>query len=84
MRIHWRTVGRIVQRVCAEELDPDRLDELFEIGIDEVSWRKGHRYLTLVADHRRGQIVWGAEGSWAAPVVRSTCCESWWVESLGR
>ncbi len=22
--------------------------------------------------------------SWAAPVLRSTCCESWWVESLGR
>jgi len=63
VRIHWATVGRIIERVCAEELDPDRLDELFEIGIDEVSWRKGHRYLTLVADHRRGQIVWGAEGA---------------------
>ncbi len=66
VRIHWRTVGRIIERVCAEELDPDRLDELFEIGIDEVSWRKGHRYLTLVADHHRGQIVWGAEGASAA------------------
>lgn len=66
LRIHWRTVGRIVQRVCADELDPDRLDGLFEIGIDEVSWRKGHRYLTLVADHRRRQIVWGAEGASAA------------------
>lgn len=65
-RIHWRTVGRIVQRVCADELDPDRLDGLFEIGIDEVSWRKGHRYLTLVADHHRRQIVWGAEGASAA------------------
>lgn len=62
-RIHWRTVGRIVQRVCASELDPDRLDRLFEIGIDEVSWRKAHRYLTLVADHQRRQIVWGAEGA---------------------
>ena len=63
LRIHWRTVGRIVARVCADELDPGRLDGLVEIGIDEVSWRKGHRYLTLVADHRRRQIVWGAEGA---------------------
>lgn len=63
LRIHWRTVGRIIQRVCADELDPGRLDDHFEIGIDEVSWRKGHRYLTLVADHRRRQIVWGAEGA---------------------
>jgi transposase len=28
-----------------------------------VSWRKHHRYLTLIADHNRGQIVWGAEGA---------------------
>jgi transposase len=63
LRIHWRTVGRIVQRVCTDELDGDRLDGLVEIGIDEVSWRKGHRYLTLVADHQRRQIVWGAEGA---------------------
>ena len=63
LRIHWRTVGRIVARVCADELDGGRLDGLVEIGIDEVSWRKGHRYLTLVADHHRRQIVWGAEGA---------------------
>jgi transposase len=37
LRIDWGTVGRIVKRVCDEELDPDRLNELFEIGIDEVS-----------------------------------------------
>jgi transposase len=66
VRIDWDTVGRIIARVCAEELDPDRLHNLFEIGIDEVSWRKQHRYLTLVADHLRGQIVWGTEGHGAA------------------
>lgn len=47
VRIDWDTVGRIIQRVCAEELDPDRLERLFEIGMDEVSWRKAHRYLRL-------------------------------------
>ena len=63
VRIDWDTVGRIISRVCADELDPDRLQNLFEIGIDEVSWRRAHRYLTLVADHIRGQIVWGTEGN---------------------
>jgi transposase len=62
LRIDWGTVGRIIERVTRDELDQDRLENLFEIGIDEVSWRKQHRYLTLVADHLRGQIVWGAEG----------------------
>ena len=40
----------------------DRLSDLFEISVDEVAWRKGHRYLTLVGDHRRRCVVWGCEG----------------------
>ncbi|MGI8412602.1 MAG: transposase [Solirubrobacteraceae bacterium] len=62
VRIDWQTVGRIVQRVADELLDGDRLSGLFEISIDEVARRKGHRYLTLVGDHRRRCVVWGAEG----------------------
>jgi len=70
VRIDWDTVGRIISRVCADELDADRLHNLFEIGIDEVSWRRQHRYLTLVADHIRGQIVWGTEGNSQAAADR--------------
>ena len=55
MRINWRTVGRIIERVSRDELDPDRLNELFDIAIDEVSWRKQHRYLTLAQDDLAGQ-----------------------------
>jgi transposase len=46
----------------ATELDPRRLENLFSIGIDEVSWRKGHSYLTLVSNHATGKFVWGAAG----------------------
>ena len=65
-RVSWRTVGRACARVVATELDPDRLDGLFRIGVDEISWRKQHKYLTLVVDHDRRRIVWGAEGRDAA------------------
>jgi transposase len=61
-RVNWATVGRMITRVMENGLDPNRLDQLFEIGVDEVSWRKGHSYLTLVSDHRRGKMVWGREG----------------------
>jgi transposase len=61
-RVSWRTVGRACQRVVAAELDPDRLDGLFRIGVDEISWRKHHKYLTLVVDHDRAKVVWGASG----------------------
>lgn len=62
IRVDWDTVGRIITRVMDDCLDPDRLKGLFEIGVDEVSWRKHHKYLTLVSDHRSSKIVWGAEG----------------------
>ena len=62
VRIDWETVGRIIKRVGDELLPADRLNDLFEISLDEVAWRKGHRYLTLVGDHRGGCVVWGSEG----------------------
>ena len=62
LRIDWDTVGRIIKRVCDDELDPGRLNDLFDVGIDEVSWKRQHNYLTLVADHQRRQVVWGCEG----------------------
>ena len=61
-RVSWRTVGRACERVVATELDPDRLNGLFRVGVDEISWRKHHKYLTLVVDHDRGRVIWGAKG----------------------
>ena len=40
----------------------DPLAGLERIGIDEISYRRGQRYLTSVADHRTGAIVWCAPG----------------------
>jgi transposase len=62
LRIGWDTVGRIVARVMADELDERRLDGLVAIGVDEISYRRGQRYLTCVADHPSGTIVWCAPG----------------------
>jgi len=62
VRIDWDTTGRIIERVMATGLDPKRLDNLFVCGADEVSWRKGHSYLTLVSNNDTGKFVWGKEG----------------------
>jgi len=61
-RIAWRTVGAICERVSGDVLDPDRLSGLVDIGVDEISWKKHHHYLTLVSDHAAGKIVWGKAG----------------------
>jgi transposase len=63
MRIAWRSVGGIVERVCAEATrDVDLLAGLRRIGIDEISHRKGQRYLTVVVCHDSGRLVWAAAG----------------------
>ena len=63
MRIAWRSVGSILERVCAEaRRRHDLLDGLRRIGIDEISHKKGHRYLTVVVDHHTGRLVWAAGG----------------------
>ena len=63
MRIAWRTVGAIVARVCADaERVVDPLAGLRRVGIDEVSYKKGHKYLTCVVSHDTGRLVWAAAG----------------------
>jgi transposase len=45
-QIAWRTVGSILDRVWAETCETfDRFDGLRRIGIDEISYKKGHKYL---------------------------------------
>ena len=66
LRIGWDTVGRIVARVVADRLDDTRLSGLIAVGVDEISYRRGQRYLTSVVDHKAGAIVWCSPGRNAA------------------
>jgi len=70
LRVSWRSVGRIVARVVAEQLAERRLRDLERIGVDEVSYRRGQRYLTLVANHRSGAVVWADTGRSRATLER--------------
>ncbi len=67
--VAWDTVGRIVERVVADHLDERRLCGLVEIGVDEISYRRGQRYLTCVGDHATGAIVWARPGRNAATLT---------------
>ena len=66
MRIAWRSVGAVLARVVADKLDRGRLDGLVMIGVDEVSYGADRRFLTCVADHATGGVVWAAPGRNAA------------------
>jgi transposase len=63
LRVAWRSVGSIVERVNADvDASVDRLDGLRRIGIDEISYKRGHRYLIVVVDHDTGRLVWAGPG----------------------
>ena len=60
MRIDWQTVGSCISR-SLHDLEPERekrLDGLVNIGIDETSYRKGHKYITVVVNHDTNTVVW--------------------------
>lgn len=59
MRIDSQTVGSCVSRAL-HDLEPDRsgrLNGLVNIGIDETSYCKGHKYITVVVNHDTNSVV---------------------------
>ena len=65
-RVEWHSVGGACRRVYAEleaARGASRFDGVRRIGIDETSYKKGHKYVTVVVDHDRGCLVWAHEGT---------------------
>jgi transposase len=62
LRCSWTAVRNIIGRVVADHIDESRLEGLYRIGVDEIAYRRGHQYLTVVADHDSGRVVWIAKG----------------------
>lgn len=63
MRVAWRTVGSIITRVSVDiDASIDRFEGVRRIGIDEVSYKKRHKYLIVVVDHDTGRLLWAAAG----------------------
>ena len=63
LRIAWKSVGAIIDRGVADgRAAHDPFDGLTRIGLDEISYKRGHRYLTICVDHTSGRLVWAAVG----------------------
>lgn len=62
MGIAWRTVGKIVERVVGRYRDGDQLGNPRNIGVDEFSYRRFHRYMTVVVDHDARRVIWCGKG----------------------
>ena len=65
-RVEWHGAGGVCRRVYAElkaARGASRFDGVRRIGIDETSYKKGHKYVTVVVDHDRGCLIWAHEGT---------------------
>lgn len=65
MRMDWKSVGPVCRRVADDlraEQGPGLFDGPRSIGVDETSYRKGHKYMTVVVDHDRGRVIWMHQG----------------------
>ena len=53
-------MGPIISR-CRKDADPNpghRFDGLKRIGIDETSYKKGHKYITVIVNHDTNSVIW--------------------------
>lgn len=63
MRIDWETVGSCIGRAVADwGKGADPLAGLANIGVDETSYKKGYKYMTVVVDHATKRVVWAHDG----------------------
>lgn len=61
--VSWRSVNAMCVRVATEAFGRvDLLSGLVAVAIDEVKYKKGQKYLTVVCDHLTGKVIWAAKG----------------------
>lgn len=70
MDIDWRTVKDAEVRHIRGLLRKRKLDGITRIGIDEVSYEKGHKYLTLVTDLDGHRVIYATHGNDGKAVTR--------------
>ena len=62
LRIPKSTLSDLLHRVIKRLRDGHRIRGLKTIGIDEISYCKGHKYATIVYDIDRSRVVWAGPG----------------------
>ena len=62
LRIPKSTLSDYLHRAIKRIRDGHRIRNLKAIGVDEVSYKKGHKYVTVVYDLDRSRVLWVGKG----------------------
>jgi transposase len=97
--LHWNTVYAAVREAVDYGVAHRKVGTVLHIGVDEISRKKGHRYLTQVYDLDRGTLLWSGDGRKAAALeqffesgvidlstITAVCCDMWkpYIQVVGR
>lgn len=56
------SVRTMDKEFIAENYPAPDFSKLKRLAVDEIAYKKGHRYLTLVLDYDKGEVIWTGEG----------------------
>lgn len=89
--VHWNTVKAAVAHAVKYGLENRDTSDVIAIGVDEISRRKGHTYVTNVYDVKNMRLLWTGDGrgedvlgrffdEWGPQRTRlivCICCDMW-------
>lgn len=88
--VHWNTVASAVRQAVSYGLEHREIGNILYIGIDELSRKKGHVYVTNVYDLHEKRLLWSGEGRTQDTLkeffneheetirnVKAVCCDMW-------
>jgi transposase len=70
LRISDDRLWRLLKKVVEEALEKQDLSGVQNIAMDETSWQKGHKYITLVFDYDSRRLIYATEGKGADTLSR--------------
>lgn len=62
LQLSSSTLSDLLHRIIARIREGHRIRDLKTIGVDEISYAKGHKYATVIYDLDRARVVWVGEG----------------------
>ncbi len=68
--LNWKTAKAIDKQYLERDFGQPDYEGLLILAVDEISLRKGHRYLTIVLDYETGHVVHVGKGRKTKTLVR--------------
>ncbi len=88
---HDTRLWRVINHYVGEARSKEDLSDVVEVGLDETSRKKGHEYITLVADIKDSKVIFACEGKDSSTItsfsedlqnhngnpsnIKSVCCD---------